>query len=142
MPQDFYSKQYYSRWDAGLYRLTATVPVQTSTMQVRCRRARFAATAAQMQLWKSACQWENQSHMQREKPGWCHGALLCLQVTLGVAGSWNLSAHWEAGLRGSSPAVLPTAYSYDLQGGPYMLQVDAATVQGVPWQPRSCYCTQ
>lgn len=40
-----------------------------------------------------------------------------------MAGSWNLSAHWEAGLQGSSPTVLPTAYSYDLQGGPYMLQV-------------------
>jgi hypothetical protein len=46
-----------------------------------------------------------------------------LQVGLGVAGSLNVSAHWEAQLGGSSPVVLPTAYSYDLEGRAYMLQV-------------------
>lgn len=35
MPQDFYSRQYYSRWDASWYKLTAAVPVPTSALQVR-----------------------------------------------------------------------------------------------------------
>jgi hypothetical protein len=35
MPQDFYSKQWYNRWQDGLYRLTATVPIPTSTTQAR-----------------------------------------------------------------------------------------------------------
>jgi hypothetical protein len=45
------------------------------------------------------------------------------QVGLGVAGGLNVSAHWEAQLGGSAPAVQPSAYSYDLEGRAYMLQV-------------------
>lgn len=42
---------------------------------------------------------------------------------LGASGSFNLSAHWEAGLHGSAPSISPAAYSYDLQGVAHMLQV-------------------
>ncbi len=45
------------------------------------------------------------------------------QVGLGASGSFNLSAHWEAGLRGSAPSTSPGVYSYDLQGVAHMLQV-------------------